>query len=114
MDFSWIFADFWMQVGTKLASKIAKKTIEKSIKKMMANKRHLEASWKRLGTVLEDFSSFGGRPCTGYGRGWFARPPKSRFFKTDQTPLELGIAKGKGTGKHKGKYRGLGKGKWAG
>ena len=44
--------------------------------------------------------------------GWIARPPKSRFFKTDQTPLELG--KGKGRGKHKGKYRGLGKGKWAG
>ena len=43
--------------------------------------------------------------------GWISRPPKSRFFKTDQTPLELG--KGKGRGKHKGKYRGLGKGKWA-
>ena len=50
----------------------------------------------------------GGVPRTGYGAAWIVRPPKSRFFKTDQTPLELG----KGTGKHKGKYRGLGLGVW--
>ena len=37
IDFSWIFVDFWRQVGAKLASKIDQKTIQKSIKKMMDN-----------------------------------------------------------------------------
>ena len=51
-------------------------------------------------------------PRRGHLRGWIGRPPKSRFFKTDQTPLELGkclgLGKGKGlgTGKHKHKCMG--------
>ena len=40
----------------------------------------------------------GGVPCRGHPGGWIARPPKSRFFKTDQTPLELGKGKGNGLG----------------
>ena len=42
------------------------------------------------------------------------RPPKSRFFKTDQTPLELGkclgLGKGKGLGTGKHRHKGKGKG----
>ena len=45
--------------------------------------------WEVLGGVS---------PCPGHGRGWIVRPPKSRFFKTDQTPLELGKGKGNGLG----------------
>ena len=54
----------------------------------------------------------GGAPHTRSGVGWIARPPKSRFFKTDQTPLELGKclglgkSKGLGTGKHRHKGKG--------
>ena len=40
----------------------------------------------------------GGGPRTCQSRGWIVRPPKSRFFKTDQTPLELGKGKGNGLG----------------
>ena len=54
IDFSWIFLDFERQDGAKLASKIDKKSMQKNIQKMMANKRHLEASWKCLGAVLAD------------------------------------------------------------
>ena len=49
--------------------------------------------------VLEFFRGVSPRP--GHPGAEIDRPPKSRFFKTDQTPLELG----KGKGKHKGKYR---------
>ena len=45
--------------------------------------------WEVLGGVS---------PCRGHLRGWIVRPPKSRFFKTDQTPLELGKGKGNGLG----------------
>ena len=49
IDFSWIFVDFWRQVGAKLASKIDNKTIKKSINKHDANKKAsggvLDASW---------------------------------------------------------------------
>ena len=44
IDFSWIFIDFGMQVGAKLALKINQKSIQKSIKKMMRKKKHLDAS----------------------------------------------------------------------
>ena len=37
-------------------------------------------------------------PRPGHPGGWIVRPPKSRFFKTDQTPLELGKGKGYGLG----------------
>ena len=49
----------------------------------------------------------------GDGRAAIARPPKSRFFKTDQTPLELGkcLGLGKGKGLGTGKHRHKGKGK---
>ena len=40
----------------------------------------------------------GGAPRRGHPDGWIVRPPKSRFFKTDQTPLELGKGKGNGLG----------------
>ena len=40
----------------------------------------------------------GGGPRTRQLRGWIVRSPKSRFFKTDQTPLELGKGKGNGLG----------------
>ena len=65
--------------------------------------------------VLEFFRGVSPRP--GHPGGWIARPPKSRFFKTDQTPLELGkcLGLGKGLGKGKGlatgKHRHNGKGK---
>ena len=39
-------------------------------------------------------------PRTCQPRGWIVRPPKSKFFKTEQTPLGLG--KGKGRGKDTG------------
>ena len=52
IDFSWIFFDFGRQVGAKLASKIDKKSIQKSSKNMMRKKRHLDASWRRLGPVF--------------------------------------------------------------
>ena len=45
--------------------------------------------WKVLGVVS---------PCTRGGGRWIVRPPKSRFFKTDQTPLEPGKGKGNGLG----------------
>ena len=96
IDLSWIVIDFWRQVGAKLASKIDKKSMQKNIQKMMANKRPLKASLKRLGAVLADLG--GVVPRAGRPDGWFARPPKSRFFKTDQTPLELGKGKGNGLG----------------
>ena len=50
----------------------------------------------------------GGRPRTRYGGGWIVRPPKSRFFKTDQTPLELGKGKGNGLGQGQAQGPGLG------
>ena len=57
----------------------------------------------------------GGAPRTQIGAAWIARPPKSRFFKTDQTPLELGkclgLGKGLGKGLGTGKHRHKGKGK---
>ena len=37
-------------------------------------------------------------PRTRHPDGWIGRPPKSRFFKTDQKPLELGKGKGNGLG----------------
>ena len=43
----------------------------------------------------------GGVPRARHPGAGIVRPPKPTFFKTDQTPLELG----KGNGKHKGKYR---------
>ena len=53
-------------------------------------------------------------PRARYGDGWIVRPPKSRFFKTDQTPLELvkclGLGKGKGLGTGKHRHKGKGKG----
>ena len=57
-----------------------------------------------------------GGPKDGPSPGEISRPPKSRFFKTDQTPLELGkclgLGKGKGLGtdmhRHKGKGRDTG------
>ena len=74
IDFSWIFVDFRRQVGAKLASKIDKQTIQKNIKKTMANKRHLEASWWRLGAVLADLG--GGDLEAGRVRG-MTRDPMS-------------------------------------
>ena len=65
IDFSWILLDFGRQVGAKLASKIDPKTIQKGFKKIMENKRHLEASWRRLGAVLADL---GGGGSIGPGR----------------------------------------------
>ena len=55
----------------------------------------------------------GGAPRQGHPGGWIARHPKSRFFKTDQTPLELGKCLGLGSckGLGTGKYRDMGKGK---
>ena len=52
-------------------------------------------------------------PCTRGGGRRIVRPPKSRFFKTDQTPLELGkcLGLGKGKGLGTGKHRHKGKGK---
>ena len=41
---------------------------------------------------------FGVGPCRGHGAAAIVRPPKSRFFKTDQTPLEPGKGKGNGLG----------------
>ena len=41
IDFSWIFIDFGMQVGAKLALKINQKSIQKNIKKMMRKKNIL-------------------------------------------------------------------------
>ena len=41
--------------------------------------------WEVLGGVI---------PRPGHPDGWIGRPPKSRFFKTDQTPLELGKGQG--------------------
>ena len=62
-------------------------------------------------TVLEEF--WGVRPRRGHHWGWIVRPSKSRFFKTDQTPLELGkcLGLGKGKGLGTGKHRHKGKGK---
>ena len=55
----------------------------------------------------------GGAPRRGHPGGWIVRPPKSRFFKTDQTPLELGkclgLGKGKGLGTDKHRHKGKGK-----
>ena len=60
--------------------------------------------WEVLGGVS---------PRPGHPDGWIARPPKSRFFKTDQTPLELGkclgLGKGKGLGTDKHRHKGKGK-----
>ena len=55
----------------------------------------------------------GGAPCPGHLRAGIVRPPKSRFFKTDQTPLELGKCLGLGNGKGLGTdiHRHKGKGK---
>ena len=52
-------------------------------------------------------------PRSGDGAAAIVRPPKSRFFKTDQTPLELGkcLGLGKGKGLGTGKHRHKGKGK---
>ena len=61
------------------------KSIQKSMGKIIDFSMVLEGSW-------------GVSPCRGHLRGWIARPPKSRFFKTDQTPLELGKGKGNGLG----------------
>ena len=73
IDFSWIFLDFGRQVGAKLASKIDIKSIQKSIKNMMRKKRHLDASWRRLGPV---FGVLGGHaPRTGRGDAGFLGPP---------------------------------------
>ena len=56
---------------------------------------------------------FGGGPTHPASTGCISRPPKSRFFKTDQTPLELGkclgLSKGKGLGTGKHKHKGKGK-----
>ena len=49
IDFSWIFVDFWRQVGGKLASKIDENTAQKSVKKRWLAK----GIWRRLGGVLE-------------------------------------------------------------
>ena len=64
IDFSWIFIDFRRQVGAKLASKIDRKSMQKNIQKMMANKRPLKASLKRLGAVLADLEVSGGGGAT--------------------------------------------------
>ena len=90
IDFSWIFIDFWRQVGAKLASNIDKKSMHKKIQKMMANKRHLEASWRRLGAVLADLGGViprRGQP--GHGRGPKIRPPKLTFTKLKNTKHKL-------------------------
>ena len=50
----------------------------------------------------------GGVPRTRYGEAAIVRPPKSRFFKTDQTPLELGKGKGNGLGQGQAHGPGLG------
>ena len=56
---------------------------------------------------------FGGGPRTRHPDAGIARPPKSRFFKTSQSPLELGkcLGLGKGKGLGTGKHRHKGKGK---
>ena len=50
----------------------------------------------------------GGVPRARHLGGWIVRPPKSRFFKTDQTPLELGKGKGNGLGQGEAHGPGLG------
>ena len=56
---------------------------------------------------------FGGGHAAAIPTAGISRPPKSRFFKTDQTPLELGkcLGLGKGKGLGTGKHRHKGKGK---
>ena len=55
----------------------------------------------------------GGAPPRGHPGAGSVRPPKSRFFKTNQTPLELGkclgLGKGKGLGTDKHRHKGKGK-----
>ena len=83
IDFSWIFFDFGRQVGAKLASKIDKKSIQKSIKNMMRKKRHLDASWRRLGPVLACWvGTFHGRAEGGAG---FMGPPNWQFSRKPNT-----------------------------
>ena len=65
-------------------------------------------NWGGLRGYFLGFGRFWGGHAPGIADAWISRPPKSRFFKTDQTPLELG--KGKGRGKHEGRYRGVGNG----
>ena len=65
------------------------KSIQKSMGKSMQKK--IEFSM-----VLEFFRGVSPRP--GHPGAEIDRPPKSRFFKTDQTPLELGKGKGNGLG----------------
>ena len=50
----------------------------------------------KFSRVLEIF--WGGAPRARHPDAGIVRPPKSRFFKTDQTPLELGKGKGNGLG----------------
>ena len=107
MDFHRFSEASWSEVGIKNRQKIDAKNIQK----MMANKRPLKASLKRLGVVLADLNGVIQR--AGDGRGWIVRPPKSRFFKTDQAPLERGKCLGLGNGKglRTGKHKHMGKGK---
>ena len=89
--------DFGRQVGRQNGPKIdSKKHGKKHAKK--------DQFFNALG---------GGVPRTRHPGGWIARPPKSRFFKTDQTPLELGkclgLGKGKGLGTDKHRHKGKGK-----
>ena len=64
IDFSWIFIDFRGQVGAKLASKIRLKI---DAKKHPKNDGKQEASWRRLGGILEvqDVSGGGGVRISG-------------------------------------------------
>ena len=73
IDFSWISLGFGRQFGAKLASNIDKKTDPKKHQKHDAKKRHLDASWRRLGPV---FGVLGGHaPRSGLDRGEFMGPP---------------------------------------
>jgi len=82
IDFSSILMVFGRQVGKQNRPKI-------DSKKHGRERLIFQWFWKVLGGVS---------PCRGHPGGWIVRPPKSRFFKTDQTPLELGKGKGNGLG----------------
>ena len=76
-------------LGSKLGGKMDQKSIQKGIGKRIQKRNDFSLVLGGLG---------GGVPRTRQLRGWIVRPPKSRFFKTDQTPLELGKGKGNGLG----------------
>ena len=90
------------------------------LRRLEAVLSYLGVVWGRLGSVLQaperetmNFQWFwevfgGGAPRACQPDAGIVRPPKSRFFKTDQTPLELGKGKGNGLGQGQAHGPGLG------